>query len=146
VDIVHLCFFFVMATSNINIKVNTSREDHKAKVDRNTKEAHVPLSVPQRLQLEPISRKDNPPIYQLHISEVSQDDTFTRCAVGSRSLKLDPLTMASERVLMLVGATGTGKTTMINGIANYIFGTKWEDDFRLTDSQRKPFVSSIRSN
>ena len=32
---------------------------------------------------------------------------------------------------MLVGATGTGKTTLINGIANYIFGTKWEDDYRL---------------
>ncbi|CAG0889812.1 unnamed protein product [Darwinula stevensoni] len=35
-----------------------------------------------------------------------------------------------ERVLMLVGATG--KTTMINGIVNYVYGVDWNDDFRLT--------------
>ena len=131
-----------MATFNIDAKAKTSREDHEAKIDRNTKTSlERPLSVPQRLQLEPISKKENPLIYQLHISKVFQDDTFTRCAVGSRSLKLDPLTMASERVLMLVGATGTGKTTLINGIANYIFGTKWEDDFRLTVIHKESHLS-----
>ena len=126
-------FSIVMATSNIDVEVKTTREDHEAQVDQNTTTSlERPLSVPQRLQLQSMSKKDNPQIYQLHISKVFEDDTFTRCAVGSRSLKLDPLTMASERVLILVGATGTGKTTLINGIANYIFGTKWEDNFRLT--------------
>ena len=37
----------------------------------------------------------------------------------------------SERVLMVVGATGAGKTTLINGMINYIFGVEWDDDFRL---------------
>ena len=42
-----------------------------------------------------------------------------------------PGKVVSERVLMVVGATGAGKTTLINGMVNYIFGVEWDDDFRL---------------
>lgn len=37
-----------------------------------------------------------------------------------------------ERTIMLVGATGSGKSTLVDGIANYIMGVSFEDPFRFT--------------
>lgn len=96
----------------------------------------LPLNLPkiETLQLQKVSSQGHKPqIFKLHsVLKQFQDKKFTRFTVGlPGSLTVDPRTMDSERVLMLVGATGTGKTTLINGIANFIYGTKWEDDFRL---------------
>lgn len=37
-----------------------------------------------------------------------------------------------EKTIMLVGATGSGKSTLVDGIVNYIMGVSFDDPFRFT--------------
>ena len=51
---------------------------------------------------------------------------------------------------MLIGATGSGKSTLIDGMINYITGVSWEDDFRfslvdLTEEEKKKTKNQVNS-
>jgi hypothetical protein len=43
-----------------------------------------------------------------------------------------------HRTILVMGATGSGKTTLINGMINYIFNVQWEDTFRFQLIQEQP--------
>ena len=60
-------------------------------------------------------------------SAKGKQNRFSRCDVIGRSR---PVGTPNERVLLLVGATGAGKSTLINGIVNYIMEVGWNEDFR----------------
>ena len=75
-------------------------------------------------------KKGSPSVYELpmHLIHGNKSDGLFKYDVGPPS-KSRTYTKP-ERVLMVLGATGAGKSTLINGIANYVYGVKWEDDFR----------------
>lgn len=52
------------------------------------------------------------------------------CFNVSGSPDLNRYTTGSEKTIMLIGATGTGKSTLVDGFVNYVLGVKWDDSFR----------------
>ena len=99
------------------------------------------LGVKISRSLQPIPNS-NPPTYLLPTHRVMKTDNIVKVHVGANSqnkIRKGVHTSCSchtrttgfrHKVLMMVGATGAGKTTLINGMANYILGVQWDDDFR----------------
>ncbi|XP_072553866.1 uncharacterized protein [Paramormyrops kingsleyae] len=68
--------------------------------------------------------KGFPSVYKVPLQEIHTNlDGCKRYAFGKENTR-------DHRTIMVIGATGAGKSTLINGMINYILGVKWEDDFR----------------
>ena len=87
----------------------------------------VPLSTRLLSGSKRLKKKGNLSIYLLPTVEKMRKNEIVMVDVGMNIRKI----ISQHRVLMLVGATGAGKSALINGIANHITGVKWNDDFRL---------------
>ncbi|XP_048731383.1 uncharacterized protein LOC125648383 [Ostrea edulis] len=72
----------------------------------------------------------NPNVFRLSLKEIlkarNSKVKSKKLSIGSDRLFLH------EKTIMLVGATGSGKSTLIDGFANYLFNVNWEDPFRFT--------------
>ena len=87
------------------------------------------IRLAKQMRAKSICIEDGPlAIYKLPMREVMRNEThhIAKCHIS----KPVPKDRSPEKVIMVLGATGAGKTTMINSIANYILGVQWEDDFR----------------
>ena len=80
------------------------------------------LSKRMKERSEKLSKdSENPEMYKLPMKKVAGN----KFVLGDR-----PSSSTEEKVLMLVGPTGGGKSTLLNFIANYALGVQFEDDFR----------------
>ncbi|KAK7880099.1 hypothetical protein WMY93_033239 [Mugilogobius chulae] len=75
-----------------------------------------------------IRTHDGPPVrYQLQLKRVNLDklpdkqSKLRKFTLGSRNSKYQ------NRTILLVGATGTGKSTLINALVNYVMGVQFKD-------------------
>ncbi|XP_028606277.2 uncharacterized protein LOC114607335 [Podarcis muralis] len=48
-----------------------------------------------------------------------------------------------NKVIVMMGATGSGKTTLVNAMINHILGVQWEDDFRFKLTQAESQSSEV---
>jgi len=96
----------------------------------------------------------NPSVYQLPLTvmcksidniQSGQSIKLARYVVGQ---PLKHHTTNSEKVLMVVGATGTGKTLLINAMVNYLLGVNYGDNIRfklISEDQKYYQTNSITS-
>ncbi|TDH06365.1 hypothetical protein EPR50_G00132640 [Perca flavescens] len=67
---------------------------------------------------------DSPSVYKLTLTEEDMNiDGCRRVSFGKESTR-------QNRTIMLFGVTGSGKSTLINAMINYIVGVEWKDNFR----------------
>uniref|UniRef100_A0A0P4WC47 Septin-type G domain-containing protein n=1 Tax=Scylla olivacea TaxID=85551 RepID=A0A0P4WC47_SCYOL len=74
----------------------------------------------------PIAEPGSPCIYNIPLNQVMRDEDGR---IGKFEYGYKVRNDISK-VVMMVGATGSGKTTLINGLINYVFGVEWDDSFR----------------
>lgn len=67
----------------------------------------------------------NPSMYILNLKDTGRDDLHKKDFRCSNNL------VSQNKTIMLLGATGSGKTTLINGMINYVLGVEWSDSCRL---------------
>ncbi|XP_067249250.1 uncharacterized protein [Chanodichthys erythropterus] len=69
---------------------------------------------------------ENLPMFKLQLSETwkNRDGFCRRSTFGRENIR------KQNKTIMMIGATGSGKTTLINSMINYILGVQWKEDFR----------------
>ncbi|XP_053195563.1 uncharacterized protein LOC128379950 [Scomber japonicus] len=74
----------------------------------------------------------SPAVYQLRPKE-EKTERLTRKTVGEKNLN------KTNRTILLVGETGTGKSTLINTLVNYTMGVKFKDNiwFEIVEDEKR---------
>ncbi|XP_062572462.1 uncharacterized protein LOC134234415 [Saccostrea cucullata] len=73
----------------------------------------------------------NPPKYQL-LTQENRRARNPKAKTRQLILGNPRLDAQEDKTILLVGATGSGKSTLVDGIVNYVMGVSFDDPFRFT--------------
>ncbi|XP_039671106.1 LOW QUALITY PROTEIN: uncharacterized protein LOC120568004 [Perca fluviatilis] len=82
---------------------------------------------------------DSPSVYKLTLTEEDMN------IGGCRRVSFGKESRRQNRTIMLFGVTGSGKSTLINAMINYIVGVEWKDSFRFKLIDKHQSRSQVES-
>ncbi|XP_055487055.1 uncharacterized protein LOC129694381, partial [Leucoraja erinacea] len=126
----HYCLEGLKPTTVYRVQVSADCGEtgsSEASEEVSIKIGNTPITIARKLRTDTkLISTGNPSIYKLKLQEEIADEfkQLVKCSFGK------PTTKHTMKTIMVLGATGSGKTTLINGMINYILGVEWGDNFR----------------
>ncbi|XP_056873897.1 uncharacterized protein LOC130516739 isoform X2 [Takifugu flavidus] len=106
-----------------------------------THQGHVAMESPSKfdsITCKELIRGGSPKVYQLK-PKSKNIGTLKRMTLGEKDAN------TKNKTILLLGETGTGKSTLINALVNYAIGVRWEDDVWFEIVEEKQTVSQSES-
>ncbi|XP_060587427.1 uncharacterized protein LOC132742949 [Ruditapes philippinarum] len=123
-------------------RVRVLYEDREGPFSEESNEIKTSLSSACQVSQQSVSLvKGNfsSPVYGLPMNEIMRHETLKISKLEFGSTETTQQTSKKTKTILILGGTGSGKSTMIDLIVNYILGVNWNDPFRfkVTDLNNK---------
>ncbi|XP_028456702.1 uncharacterized protein LOC114570578 [Perca flavescens] len=137
---VHLDFLIEKMKEKEDKEKERKLEEMKSRLDDRTRR-NTSSKYGNIISTSDLIKSGFPAVYQL-IPRKEKIETLTRMTLGEK----DPNKI--NKTILLVGETGTGKSTLINALVNYAMGVKWEDDvwFKIVEDEKRSQTESQTSD
>ena len=102
----------------------------------------IPFRVQMLKSATPLSDKSVPQVFKLPLTRIMENKNLM---IAQYDIGKKCISNSRNKVLMLIGASGVGKTTLINALVNYVFGVERSDNFRFKLIEEKLRKSQAHS-